>query len=252
MCNDDHAYPEVADDLDEEIVQSLGVGVVQVAGGLVCQYDARLGRESSRDGRTLLLTSTQLGRPMVQAFRQPHASKQRAGPLLGFGRAPTSDPERKRNVFKCRKLAQQVVKLENESDPPVAHRGEFLIRATRKAALRKKNFARRRAVEAAKYVHQGALARSALADDGQHLTGLDTEIDAAEHVERHSVAANVPLCNAAAFENRRHSERIASTGYSFAACIAGYRVASAAISRLATTIIITSRGCVVTGRWSMK
>ncbi len=47
------------------------------------------------------------------------------------------------------------------------------------------------------------------------------QIDAAQHVERNTVSADVPFGNAATLEDCRHSERIASTGYSFAAWMAG-------------------------------
>ncbi len=102
-------------------------------------------------------------------------------------------------------------------------------------------------------MHEGALAGAAGADDRDHLTALNGEIDTVQNVEDVPVPADVRLVDVVRLEyGHRHSCLIASIGKSLDACTDGYTVAIAAIAMLAITIHITSIGCVDTGRWSMK
>src|SRR5258708_2466054 len=109
----------------------------------------------------------------------------------------------------------------------------------------------RRIVEAAEQMQQGALSRSARSDDGDDLTSLDRQVQAVEYLDRSAISAAVGLGQFDRLEDA-HSWRMASTGYRLAAWRAGYSVATAAIAMLASTIDTTSKGCVATGRWSMK
>jgi hypothetical protein len=75
----------------------------------------------------------------------------------------------------------------------------------------------------------------------------DLEVDAIQHMDERPVTTSIGLRQIASFDDH-HSCRIASTGYSRAACMAGWIVATAAIARLASTIQATSSGSSATGR----
>src|SRR4051812_32968155 len=96
-------------------------------------------------------------------------------------------------------------------------------------------------------MQQGALAGATGANDGHHLSSSDLESHPVKYGDEPSIAARVRLRQVDCFQHL-HSCRIASTGNNFAACRAGYSVASAAITRLASTINATSSACVATGR----
>jgi hypothetical protein len=75
-------------------------------------------------------------------------------------------------------------------------------------------------VEGAEDVEQRALAGATRADDGHHLTAPDLKVDAVKHGHEAAIAATVAFREIVRLDNH-HSCRIASTGYSLAACIDG-------------------------------
>src|SRR5258708_1017398 len=113
------------------------------------------------------------------------------------------------------------------------------------------NNAARRWVEAAEQMREGAVAGAAGWGDGDDLASLDRQVQAVEYLDRGAISAAVGLGQFDRLEDA-HSWRMASTGYRLAAWRAGYSVATAAIAMLASTNDTTSKGCVATGRWSMK
>ena len=112
---------------------------------------------------------------------------------------------------------------------------------------RDRHGAARRTVERSQQVKKRTLPGSTRPDDGHHFATSYTQVHAVEHWNQPAVASRVCLRQVYCFQHR-HSCRMASTGNNLAAWRDGYSVASAAISKLASTIIATSKACVATGR----
>jgi hypothetical protein len=66
-------------------------------------------------------------------------------------------------------------------------------------------------------VQKRALPATTFADYGNHLASLDGQVHATKDVECHAIAADVALPDVAPLQDGRHSDRMASTGYSLAA-----------------------------------
>src|SRR2546428_2109946 len=101
-------------------------------------------------------------------------------------------------------------------------------------------------------MQQRALPRPGGAHAGDKLTAVDLELHGAQHLERLPVAARKHLADPPGFEQGGHSQRIAVTGSSRAACIDGYSGASGATTRLAPITSSPPSGSACTGRWSRK
>src|SRR5262245_11115288 len=145
-----------------------------------------------------------------------------------------------------------MMKLEHESQLPVAQVGRAAgvhIRITRAV---EPDVAGRRAVERAEHVQERALPRAGRAHDRDELTAAHLDVDPFQDLEQLSVAAGEHLPDRAGHQQRVHSYRIALTGSSLPACTLGYRGANVAITMLAATTASASSGFVITGRWSMK
>src|ERR1700686_5020132 len=86
---------------------------------------------------------------------------------------PPANSEWHHHVLESRELTEQVMKLEHESDGPVPQLPKLhLVSAVNRLASNY-NIPTRGLVERTQNVHQGALARAARADDGDHLTTLN-------------------------------------------------------------------------------
>src|SRR5688572_10702633 len=160
---------------------------------------------------------------------------------------PPCDPQRHHHVLECAELAQEMVELEHEADLLVAEPREIFVAQAGEVHPADGDAAAGGSIERAKDVQQRALPGAARADDRHHLTLLHGDGDAIEHRQQTSISADELLREIDSLQHG-HSCRIASTGYSRAACRAGYSVARAAIARLASTIIATSSTRVSTGR----
>src|SRR5438270_1067144 len=139
------------------------------------------------------------------------------------------------------------MELKNESHLPVAQHRKIIISSVFNPLACDRDSPPRRPIECPEKMQKRALPCAACSYDGHHLTTRNLQIHTVEHRNEPAVAANEGLGEVYCFQHH-HSCRIASTGNNLAACLAGYRVASAAISRLASTISATSSSCVATGR----
>ena len=229
-------------------VQLLGVLLVEVAGGLVRQQQRGLHRERPRHGRALLLAAGELRRQMGAAAAQPHRIQQLPRARLRLGSRGAGDQQRQGHVFQGGEVAQQMMKLEHESDSPVPELGQAVgvELVVRRAA--EPDLPRGGKIQRAEQVEQGALARPALAGHRHKFAGFHREIDASQDFDGAAVAAPVRLAKVARLEDGAHSWRIASTGVSRAAARDGCSVATTATSRLNTTTAPTSTSSTWTGR----
>ncbi len=120
---------------------------------------------------------------MRQPLAQPHLVQPQRRLLGCFGARLAPYPQRHGHVVERRKLGQQMVKLVNKTQVPVAQlpllrRGELVQRLA--AELHR---AAGRGIEPTEQVQQGALAAARCADDGQRLASADLQIDAVQHGE---------------------------------------------------------------------
>src|ERR1051325_982540 len=184
---------------------------------------------------------------MAHATGEPHSAQQLLSAATSPLIVPTRNAQGHHDVLERAELSEQVVKLEHESNSTIPKRRQLLIRLLFDALARDGHTAAGGLIEGAEQVQQGALARPAGSDNRDHFSPYDLEVDAVEHRNQPAVATHVRLCQVYRLQHR-HSCRIASTGNNLAACLAGYRVASAAMRRLASTIDATSVACVATGR----
>src|SRR5467141_4846181 len=185
---------------------------------------------------------------MRHASAEPDSRQQlcRAAPRR-FLRSP-ADSEWHHHILESRKLAKQMVKLEDEPNSAVSQLSKLHLVPPVNRLTSNYNIATRRFVERAENVHQRALAGSAGADDGDHLPALNGEIHTVENMKSVPITADVRLVDVVCLAyGHRHSCLIASIGKSLDACTDGYTVATAAIAMLARIIHITSAGCVDTG-----
>src|SRR5436309_172746 len=106
-----------------------------------------------------------------------------------------------------------MVKLEHETDGAIPQLAQLGLVPAVDGLTPDYYIAARRFVQCSEHVHQRALPRAAGADDGDHLTAWDRKIDACEHVELVSIAADVGFMNVVSLQHRhRHSCLMASIG----------------------------------------
>ena len=108
-----HAEQQIDDGL-------AGVGI-EVSGGFIREEDGGVVDEGAGDGDPLLLAAAQFRWQVVQAFGKPHPPEKLAS---FFGRGYSADHRRDEDIFQCRQLGQQEIRLENESHVSIAHPGE--------------------------------------------------------------------------------------------------------------------------------
>ncbi len=195
--------------------------LVEVPAGLVGQEDPGVVHQGPRDGAALLLAPRELRGPVRHPAGESHRRQERLGPAAGPALRLPADQQGHHHVFQCRELRQQMVKLEDEPQAPVAQLVAVLLaqRIVRPAV--QDDLARGRRVERAQQVQQRALARPARPDDRHGLAAMHPEVDVIQHLDERPVAASKHLADPASLEDCRHSYRIASTGCRAAARNAG-------------------------------
>ncbi len=100
---------------------------VEVARRLVGQDDGRLGDQRAGDGDALLLAARQLVGVVLQPVAQPDGFQRLAGPLTPLARTHAGVDQRLLDVVDGRRAAQQVERLEDEADFPVANLGQLVV-----------------------------------------------------------------------------------------------------------------------------
>ena len=94
----------------------VGAAGVEVTGGLIEQEDRGVIRDGSRDGDTLLLTTGQLVREMVETAAQAHLFKEGNSSLANLiPRKFTSQLHRQLHVLKGCQRANEVEGLKDEA-----------------------------------------------------------------------------------------------------------------------------------------
>ncbi len=156
----------------------LGPGVgVEIAGRFIGEDDAWLGHEGTRDRHTLLLATGELLRAVVEPFGQAHPFQPVPGACLGISHP--SQIERQHDVFQGRQRGQQLKRLEDEADPALPARGQFILGERTHGFAMPAHPAAVGTVQTGQQAEQGGLARARGPHDGQAFTG--------GHLERHRI-----------------------------------------------------------------
>jgi hypothetical protein len=126
---------------------------------------------------------------MFGAMTEAHASQQLLCPGPRLGRILTGDSERHHHVFDRRKLAEQMVELEDEAHRLVPDGRQFVVGAIRERLSRNDHFTAIWTIERAQDVKQGALARTAGANHRDHFSAGHRQVHAVQHMNGTSVTA---------------------------------------------------------------
>jgi acyl-CoA thioesterase-1 len=170
-------------DVVENAGDALAGGVVEIAGGLVREEDARAGNQSACEDDSLLLAAGQFAGAVVLTVSQTDLTEsllsRRTGLLFGF----TADQEGHHDVLEGGELGEQVVNLPHEPEEAVAKVGEAVFVEGGDVDVPVEDTAGGRTVEAAEEVQERRLAGAGFADDGDALSGIDAEVEILEHSE---------------------------------------------------------------------
>src|SRR5689334_8523097 len=152
---------------------------------------------------------------MRHTSAESNSCQQLGRPTTGKILGPTGDAHWHHHVLQRRKLAEEVMKLEHETNAAVPQLSQRVLIATLHRLSSDYYIAARRPVQCPKHVHEGALAGPARPDYGDHLSLRYGKIHTGQHVEHVPVATDVRLVDVVRLEDgQRHSCRIASIGNS--------------------------------------
>ncbi len=140
---------------------------IEIAGGLVGEYQLRRGHQRARHRGALPLAAGELVRLVIETLLESDARQQRARARRGRHRAFSSHQQRHRHVLQRRELGQQVVKLVDEADAAIAQCAAVALRQRVNVLPRHQYLARVGTIEAAENLQQRGLAGSGCADDCQ-------------------------------------------------------------------------------------
>ena len=98
---------------------------------------------------------------------------------------------RDQDVFPNRALREEIVRLEDEANLPVPHRGDLLVIQPIQIPPIKRHRAARRSVERADDLEQRTLARTRRADDGEGFAECNFERHLVEHRQGPGVGGRV-------------------------------------------------------------
>ncbi len=166
-------------ELEEQFAHRLGGGVVEVAGGLVGQQQARAVHQCAGDGHSLLLATRQLRRPVVQAVAQAHPPQHRGSRVVRP--AHTGHLQRQRGVVERAQAGQQVEALEDDADAVAPQVGQAVGVERGEVDAVDADAAGGRPLEPRQQQQQRGLARARRPGDGHARAGGDAQVHAAQH-----------------------------------------------------------------------
>src|SRR5687767_8599346 len=107
-----------------------------------------------------------------------------------------------------------MVELKHEANRSISERCQLLLIESVDRLTANDDISTRRLVQCTENVQQGALARAARSNDGDHFAPGKGQVNALQDIDRSAVASDVRLVQVVCFEDSRHSCLIASIGYS--------------------------------------
>ncbi len=193
MGDDQEGRPAAGVEVEEELVDGVAGGAVQIAGGLVGEDEGRLHDQGARQGDALLLAPGELARAVLEPVAESDLLEELLRLLLQGRAAHASDEAGHHDVLEGGELGEQVMELEDEADALVAECRELTARELGDVAALAGDRTRCGQVEGAEQVEQGALAGARRADDADHLSRRDHEVDAAQHLHHRAFVEEVLL-----------------------------------------------------------
>ena len=190
---------------EQDLVEPLAVGVVEVPRRLVRQHQAGIVHQRPRHRAALLLPARQLRRPVGHAPGEPNDRQQLLGPRTGLARSPPPDQEGHHHVLQRGEFPQEMVELEDEPQLTVPELGERRRIQVGIAGPVEPDVSPGRPIQRPQEVQQGALPGSRRAHNRHELATADLEVHAAQHLERLAVTASEHLPDAPGREQGRHS-----------------------------------------------
>ena len=165
---------------------------VDVPGGLVRQDERGLGRERPGDGHPLALAAGQLRRGVVEAVAEADRLEPRPRPVAALRAAGAPEQEGERDVLEGGEPGHEVERLEDEPDLLPADGGPLRAGQPGDLAAADPDRARRRRVETADEVEDGALPGAARAHDGRERPPRERERDVPERVDPAAAVVGPP------------------------------------------------------------
>jgi acyl-CoA thioesterase-1 len=157
-----------------------GAGVER-AGRLVGEHDVGAGHERPGDRNALLLTARQLAREIAEPIVEADRADDRVepGPVLVL----TGQGEREQDVLLRGERGDQVVLLEDESEPVAAQQRKVGLVERRERGVADERLTRGQSVESGDALHQRALPGSRRPHDGGELVEREVDRDTGQRVD---------------------------------------------------------------------
>src|SRR5918996_3800142 len=185
IVGDDHDRRTLGVELTKQLHHLGAVPRVEVAGGLVGQKHERLARHRARHRDALLLAAGELRGIVMDPVEQPDPLQRlvHQGPALGGGHAAVL--QRQLDVVEHVEVADQIERLEDESDGPAPDPGPLRRRERGHRLTREHVAPLARRIEQAENGEQRGLAAAGGAANRDELARPDLQLDAGQCVGLH-------------------------------------------------------------------
>ena len=184
VSNDNEGLSHLVSQVEEQLMQLSLVLRVETSRRFVGKDYRRVVNQSPCHGDTLLLTSRQFVRLMLGAVGKSHEVEQFHGALLRLALRHAGNESWNHDVFYCRELRQELVELEDEADVLVAEVGKLLLVQLSYINAVDGDVSAVGRVESADNLQESGLAGATRSDDAHHLTFVNMQVDALEHLQR--------------------------------------------------------------------
>src|SRR5713101_1118462 len=181
--------------LAQQLHHRFAVLRIEVSSRLVGHQDQRIAHQRARHSHTLLLTSGKLRGVVFHAVRHAHAFEGGLYFLFALGRARSAVGERKFHVLVDGQVTDQVKRLEDKPDLPVADAGALAQREIRHRLAVQPVVAVAGRIEQSQYREQRGLAAARRPRDRNVLPFADFQMDSRQSVGFHLIGV----------ENFRHA-----------------------------------------------
>src|SRR5690606_31690084 len=144
---------------------------------------------------------------MVEPMAEPHLLERGGGggPNLGQRLAGFGDLEREADVFDGGQRRYEMEVLEQDADRAASDPGQSVLVEVRNVSASDAYLAAGGPLQAGEHHHQRGLAATRRTDGGNHLAGLDGEVDILEDVQGLAASPQVQIDVTGLDERRRHA-----------------------------------------------
>ena len=179
----DHRTITVPTDITQQIVELFRGALVEIPRGFVGDDQRRLGDQCPRHRGALLFPAREFAGKVTATWTHPDPFEDRLRPLDCLTSADAGNNQRKSHVLLGREFRKQVMILKHESHRPVAQMRPLLVSQFVGGLPPPPNLPTARTVQPAQDVEEGALADTRGADNGDHASHRDCQIDPAQDLE---------------------------------------------------------------------